>query len=64
MTTANTLVCMITLARSRGHLTRSLPGIRHPPTNNPVTDVTSTDIRCNVNGLSGSGIAILPVAAG
>lgn len=39
-------------------------GIRHPPTNNPVTDVTSTDIRCNVNGLSGSGIAILPVAAG
>ncbi|KAG8983233.1 hypothetical protein FRB90_006212 [Tulasnella sp. 427] len=39
-------------------------GIRHPPSNNPVTDVTSTDIRCNVNGLSGSGISILNVAAG
>ncbi|QRW16073.1 glycoside hydrolase family 61 protein [Rhizoctonia solani] len=28
--------------------------LRVPPSNNPVTDVTSTDIRCNVNGLTGS----------
>ncbi|CCO26437.1 putative endo-beta-1,4-glucanase D OS=Aspergillus niger (strain CBS 513,88 / FGSC A1513) GN=eglD PE=3 SV=1 [Rhizoctonia solani AG-1 IB] len=28
--------------------------LRVPPSNNPVTDVTSNDIRCNVNGLTGS----------
>ncbi|KXN88969.1 putative endo-beta-1,4-glucanase D, partial [Leucoagaricus sp. SymC.cos] len=28
--------------------------IRIVPSNNPVTDVTSTDLTCNVNGLSGS----------
>jgi len=27
--------------------------VRLPPNNNPVTNVQSTDIRCNVNGLSG-----------
>ena len=27
--------------------------VRLPPSNNPVTDVTSTDLRCNVNGLTG-----------
>ena len=27
--------------------------VRLPPSNSPVTDVTSTDIRCNVNGLTG-----------
>jgi hypothetical protein len=24
-----------------------------PPSNSPVVDVTSTDLRCNVNGLTG-----------
>ncbi|KAG6919768.1 hypothetical protein DXG01_001607 [Tephrocybe rancida] len=38
--------------------------IRVTPTNNPVTDVTSTDITCNVNGLSGSTVSTLTVNAG
>jgi cellulase len=38
--------------------------LRVPPNNNPVTDVTSTDITCNVNGRSGSGVATASVAAG
>ncbi|ESK92657.1 glycoside hydrolase family 61 protein [Moniliophthora roreri MCA 2997] len=38
--------------------------IRVPPNNNPVTDVTSTDITCNVNGLSGSGVETVEVPAG
>ncbi|KAF8914442.1 glycoside hydrolase, partial [Gymnopilus junonius] len=37
---------------------------RIPPNNNPVTDVTSTDITCNVNGLSGSGVSTLSIPAG
>ena len=28
--------------------------LRVPPNNNPVTDVTSTDLTCNVGGLSGA----------
>ncbi|KAL0571425.1 hypothetical protein V5O48_010541 [Marasmius crinis-equi] len=38
--------------------------LRIPPNNNPVTDVTSTDLTCNVNGLSGSGVNTLQIAAG
>ncbi|KAG5352245.1 hypothetical protein C0989_003076 [Termitomyces sp. Mn162] len=38
--------------------------IRVPPNNNPVTDVTSTDLTCNVNGLSGAGVSTLSIAAG
>ncbi|KAG6811931.1 hypothetical protein H0H92_005160 [Tricholoma furcatifolium] len=38
--------------------------IRVPPSNNPVTDVTSTDLTCNVNGLSGSGVDTLTIDAG
>ncbi|KAG8713442.1 hypothetical protein FRC09_018700, partial [Ceratobasidium sp. 395] len=38
--------------------------IRPPPNNSPVTDVTSNDIRCNVNGASGSSTTTVPVAAG
>lgn len=38
--------------------------IRVPPSNNPVTDVTSTDLTCNVNGLSGAGVETATIAAG
>ncbi len=38
--------------------------VRIPPNNNPVTDVTSTDLTCNVNGLSGTGVSTLSIAAG
>ena len=38
--------------------------IRIPPNNNPVTDVTSKDITCNVNGLSGSGVSTATIPAG
>lgn len=38
--------------------------IRVPPNNNPVTDVTSTDLTCNVNGRSGAGVSIGSVNAG
>ncbi|KAI0751589.1 glycosyl hydrolase family 61-domain-containing protein [Daedaleopsis nitida] len=38
--------------------------IRVPPSNNPVTDVTSTDLTCNVNGLSGANVETLTIPAG
>ncbi|GJE84995.1 glycoside hydrolase family 61 protein [Phanerochaete sordida] len=38
--------------------------IRVPPNNNPVTDVTSTDLTCNVGGLSGAGVGTATVPAG
>ncbi|TFK43939.1 glycoside hydrolase [Crucibulum laeve] len=38
--------------------------IRVPPSNNPVTDVTSTDLTCNVNGLSGSSVNTASITAG
>ncbi|PIL36982.1 hypothetical protein GSI_00674 [Ganoderma sinense ZZ0214-1] len=38
--------------------------IRAPPSNNPVTDVTSTDLTCNVNGLSGANVETLSIPAG
>ncbi|KAF9000240.1 glycoside hydrolase [Cyathus striatus] len=38
--------------------------IRVPPSNNPVTDVTSTDLTCNVNGLSGSSVSTVTIPAG
>ncbi|KII94695.1 glycoside hydrolase family 61 protein [Plicaturopsis crispa FD-325 SS-3] len=38
--------------------------IRVPPSNNPVTDVTSTDLTCNVNGLSGAGVSTATIPAG
>ncbi|KAF8076831.1 glycoside hydrolase [Lyophyllum atratum] len=38
--------------------------IRIPPNNNPVTDVTSTDLTCNVNGLSGGGVSTATISAG
>lgn len=34
--------------------------MRRPPSNNPVTDVKSNDIRCNVNGLSAGGTNPVP----
>ncbi|KAI0409446.1 glycoside hydrolase [Xylaria palmicola] len=39
-------------------------GIRMPPSNNPVTDVASDDIACNVNGTSGVGVATVAAKAG
>ncbi|KAK6356389.1 hypothetical protein TWF718_000750 [Orbilia javanica] len=39
-------------------------GIRMPPSNSPVTDVTSSDIACNVNGADGSNVAVINAAAG
>ncbi|KAL0571426.1 hypothetical protein V5O48_010542 [Marasmius crinis-equi] len=39
-------------------------GIRIPPNNNPVTDVTSKDITCNVNGLSGANVNTVTIPAG
>jgi len=38
--------------------------LRVPPNNNPVTDVTSTDLTCNVNGLSGSSVSTATIPAG
>ncbi|CAA7259334.1 unnamed protein product [Cyclocybe aegerita] len=38
--------------------------LRVPPNNNPVTDVTSKDLTCNVNGLSGASVATLSIPAG
>ncbi|TFY79743.1 hypothetical protein EWM64_g4270 [Hericium alpestre] len=38
--------------------------IRVPPNNNPVTDVTSTDLTCNVNGLSGANVETVSISAG
>ncbi|KAI0638020.1 glycosyl hydrolase family 61-domain-containing protein [Trametes polyzona] len=38
--------------------------IRVPPNNNPVTDVTSKDLTCNVNGLSGAGVSTVEIPAG
>jgi len=37
--------------------------VRAPPSNNPVTDVTSNDLRCNVNGAQGVA-GVCTVAAG
>lgn len=34
--------------------------MRRPPSNNPVIDVKSNDIRCNVNGLSAGGTNPVP----
>lgn len=40
-------------------------GIRMPPSNNPVTDVTSNDITCNVNGNKvPSGVSTIAAQAG
>lgn len=40
-------------------------GIRKPPSNNPVTDVTSNDITCNVNGnVVPSGVTTVAAKAG
>ncbi|KAF3905487.1 Endoglucanase-4 [Dactylellina cionopaga] len=39
-------------------------GIRMPPSNNPVTDVTSNDIACNVNGSNGANVAVVAASAG
>ena len=38
--------------------------LRVPPNNNPVTDVTSKDITCNVGGTSGSGVSTATIPAG
>ncbi|GLB34228.1 putative glycoside hydrolase family 61 [Lyophyllum shimeji] len=38
--------------------------LRFPPNNNPVTDVTSTDMTCNVNGLTGSATGTVSIPAG
>jgi len=38
--------------------------LRVPPNNNPVTDVTSTDLTCNVNGLTGSGVNTVTIPQG
>ncbi|EMR67821.1 putative endoglucanase ii protein [Eutypa lata UCREL1] len=39
-------------------------GIRMPPSNNPVTDVTSNDIVCNVDGTDGTGVETVAASAG
>ncbi|KAJ4416979.1 hypothetical protein N0V82_006428 [Gnomoniopsis sp. IMI 355080] len=40
-------------------------GIRKPPSNNPVTDLTSNDITCNVNGnVVPSGVTTVAAGAG
>lgn len=38
--------------------------LRIPPNNNPVTDVTSTDLTCNVGGTSGSSTSTVSIPAG
>jgi cellulase len=38
--------------------------IRIAPNNNPVVDVTSKDMTCNVNGLTGTNVSTLSIAAG
>ncbi|KAF5387878.1 hypothetical protein D9615_000831 [Tricholomella constricta] len=38
--------------------------LRVPPNNNPVTDVNSSDMTCNVNGLSGSATGTVTIPAG
>ena len=38
--------------------------LRVPPNNNPVTDVTSKDITCNVGGTSGASVSTVTVPAG
>ncbi|KAF8874350.1 glycoside hydrolase [Infundibulicybe gibba] len=38
--------------------------LRFPPNNNPVTDVTSTDLTCNVNGLNPSATGTVSIPAG
>ncbi len=38
--------------------------LRVPPNNNPVTDVTSNDLTCNVGGTSGSGVSTATIPAG
>ncbi|KAG6919767.1 hypothetical protein DXG01_001606 [Tephrocybe rancida] len=38
--------------------------LRFPPNNNPVTDVTSTDMTCNVGGLAASATGTVTVPAG
>ena len=38
--------------------------IRVPPNNNPVTDVTSKDLTCNVGGTSGAGVSTVTIPAG
>ncbi|KAJ7901986.1 glycoside hydrolase [Mycena olivaceomarginata] len=38
--------------------------VRVPPNNNPVTDVASADLTCNVGGASGAGVQTLSVAGG
>jgi len=35
--------------------------IRVPPSHNPVTNVSSTDLTCNVNGLSGTNVATVSI---
>jgi len=39
-------------------------GLRIPPNNNPVTDVNSNTLTCNVNGDSGSSVSTITVASG
>jgi hypothetical protein len=39
-------------------------GIRMPPSNSPVTDLTSTDMACNVPSTSGGAVKTLDAAAG
>ncbi|RYO85979.1 hypothetical protein DL766_007243 [Monosporascus sp. MC13-8B] len=39
-------------------------GIRRAPSNNPVTDVKSNDIVCNVGGTSGAGVKTVAARAG
>ncbi|KAF9463070.1 glycoside hydrolase [Collybia nuda] len=38
--------------------------LRIPPNNNPVTDVNSKDMTCNVNGLTGSATGTATISAG
>ncbi|RDB19801.1 Endo-beta-1,4-glucanase D [Hypsizygus marmoreus] len=38
--------------------------LRIPPNNNPVTNVASTDLTCNVNGISGTSVSTASIPAG
>lgn len=38
--------------------------IRVPPSNSPITDVNSSDMTCNVNGLSGANVETATVPSG
>ncbi|KAL1747270.1 glycoside hydrolase [Schizophyllum fasciatum] len=70
-----TLVALACAAAAQAHFTMQYiwvngadqgqnVALRVPPNNNPVTDVTSTDLTCNVGGLTGAGVETVEIPAG